>query len=283
MLWALQVQEVGAQAPFEVYVALPTATHELRHTAADDNNDHYRQIISITLTAVQGYAMAGFKTVEIVTSGVGTLAGTPTEIGEQLRASGAEHAIALTFAHGSKRMVRIIADTLGSLAPMMVTLVEQRQREALNKIVDALVPTVVPPEHLMKEARMAAQARNKVLASGDWLTAAQIAELAGFSASNLSAQPNKWKRDGQVFAIRHQNTDYFPAYGLDSKAGHRPLKHLAPVLAVFGAEKDGWGLAYWFASVNSFLGGKRPQDLLAMLPQRVLAAAVDEMTELGHG
>lgn len=227
--------------------------------------------------------MAGIRTVEKAPSGVDTLAGTPLEIGEQLRRSGAEQAIALTFAHGSKRMVRVIADTLGSLAPMMAGLVEQRQREALDKIVDALVPTVVPPEHLMTEARMAAQARNAVLASGDWLTAAQIAELAGFSTSNLSAQPNKWKRDGLVFAIRHQNTDYFPAYGLDPKAGYRPLKQLAPVLAVFGTEKDGWGLAYWFASANSFLGGKCPQELLARSPQRVLAAAEDEMAEIAHG
>ncbi len=225
--------------------------------------------------------MAGTK--NHAPSGVGTLAGTPIEIGEQLRHSGAERAIALTFAHESERTVRIIADALGSLAPMMASLVERRQRETLDKIVDALVPNVVPPEHLMAEARMTARARNAVLASGDWLTAAQIAELAGFSASNLSAQPNKWKKDGQVFALRHQNIDYFPAYGLDAKSGYRPLKPLAPVLAVFGTQKDGWGLAYWFASANSFLGGKRPQDLLVKLPDRVLAAAVDEMAEIAHG
>ena len=227
--------------------------------------------------------MAATKGLGAVLAGVGTLAGTPVEIGEQLRRSGAERAIALTFAHGSERTVRLIADTLGSLAPMMAALVERRQRETLDKIVDALVPTVVPPEHLMAEARMTAKARNAVLASGDWLTAAQIAELAGFSASNLSAQPNKWKKDGLVFAIRHQNTDYFPAYGLDREAGYRPLKHMAPVLAVFGAEKDGWGLAYWFASANSVLGAKRPQDVLAKAPERVLAAAVDEMAEIAHG
>ena len=216
-------------------------------------------------------------------SSVGTLAGTPINIVKQLRQSGSEQVIALTFAHESERTVRIIADTLGSLAPMMAALVKRRQRETLDKIVDALVQTVVPPEHLMVEARMTAQARNEVLASGDWLTAAQIAELAGFSASNLSAQPNKWKKDGQVFAIHHRNSDYFPAYGLDAKAGYRPLKPLAPVLAVFATVKDGWGLAYWFASANSFLGGKRPQDVLAKSPQRVLAAAVDDMAEIAHG
>ena len=123
-------------------------------------------------------------------SSVGTLAGTPGEIGEQLRHSGAERAIALTFSHESEGTVRVIAEALGNLAPMVAGLVKRRQREALDKIVDALVPTVPLPEHMLVEARMTAHARSEVLASGDWLTAAQLAELAGFSASNLSAQPN---------------------------------------------------------------------------------------------
>jgi hypothetical protein len=217
------------------------------------------------------------------TPGVGTLAGTPVEIGKALQRSGAERAIALTFGHESERTMRAIAQALGSLAPMVAGLIKQRQREALDKIVDALVPTVPLPEHMLVEARMAAHARSEVLASGDWLSAAQVAELAGFSNTNPSAQPNKWKKDGQIFAIRHQGLDYFPAYGLDAEAGYRPLKSLAPVLAVFGAEKDGWGLAYWFASANSFLGGKRPQAVLATSPDRVRAAAADEMAEIAHG
>lgn len=216
-------------------------------------------------------------------SSVGTLSGTPREIGEQLRRSGAQRAIALTFAHENERTVRAIAEALGSLAPMVAGLIKRRQREALDKIVDALVPSVPLPEHMLVEARMTAHARGEVLASGDWLTAAQVAELAGFSTSNPSAQPNKWKKDGQIFAIRHQGLDYFPAYGLDAEAGFRPLKSLAPILAVFGEEKDGWGLAYWFASANSFLGGKRPQDVLAKSPDRVRAAAVDELAEIAHG
>lgn len=44
-----------------------------------------------------------------------------------------------------------------------------------------------------------------------------------------------------------------------------------------------WGLAYWFASVNSFLGGKRPQDLLIDTPDRVVDAAKDEVAGVLHG
>ena len=216
-------------------------------------------------------------------SGVGTLTGTPQDIGERLRQSGAERAIALTFDHGSEQAVLMIAATLGRLAPLVATVGERRQKETLERIVDALVPGVLPPEHLMAEARMTGLARREVLTSGDWLTAGQIAEVAGFSSANPSAQPNKWKKEGQIFAIRHQNLDYYPGYGLDATAGYRPLKGLAPVLAVLDGAKDGWGLAYWFASANSLLGGNRPQDLLASAPARVLAAAQDEMAAIAHG
>jgi hypothetical protein len=30
-----------------------------------------------------------------------------------------------------------------------------------------------------------------------------VALLAGFSATNLSVQPNKWKRNREIFAIQH--------------------------------------------------------------------------------
>jgi hypothetical protein len=42
-------------------------------------------------------------------------------------------------------------------------------------------------------------------------------------------------------------------------------------------------MAYWFGSDNSFLRGKRPQDLLQSAPKRVIAAALDEIEEVSHG
>lgn len=42
-------------------------------------------------------------------------------------------------------------------------------------------------------------------------------------------------------------------------------------------------MAYWFRSDNRFLGGKRPQDLLASAPERVIEAAGDEVLGIAHG
>lgn len=130
---------------------------------------------------------------------------------------------------------------------------------------------------------MLARARTAVLNTGEWITAPQIAVVGGSSTTNPSVQPGKWKRAGAIFAIRHNGIDYYPTFGLDPQNGYRPLKSMAAVIQVLGATKDGWGMAYWFQSANSFLGGKRPQDLLPTAPERVLAAAEDEVQEVAHG
>ncbi|MFJ1340097.1 hypothetical protein ACIKP7_18420 [Pseudomonas caricapapayae] len=195
----------------------------------------------------------------------------------------AEKVVAVALAHASPREADAIAETFASIATFVKDLVGRQHQQTLESIVEALVPKVPPTPTALKEAAMLAQARTAVLESGEWMTAAQIAGLAGFSPSNPSAQPNKWKREGAIFALRHHGVDYFPAYGLDAANGYRPLKAMAPVLARLKHNKDSWGLAYWFMSVNSFLAGKRPLDLLNSDPDRVLAAAEDELQAAMHG
>ena len=63
----------------------------------------------------------------------------------------------------------------------------------------------------------------------------------------------------------------------------RPRKQIAEILRIFGEAKNGWGLAFWFAAVNSFPDDQRPQDVLAVDPDRVIAAAKDEVAGLQHG
>ena len=176
-----------------------------------------------------------------------------------------------------------LAENLSTVATAMLTLLSQRQEPAaLQQLAEALTPRAPASPHLLKEAAMLAQARRAVLDSADWLSAAQLAQLAGLSARNPSAQPNKWKKEGRLFAIQLAGVDYFPGYGLDAQHNFRPLRCLAEVIAVLSARKDGWGMAYWFASVNGFLDGQRPQDVLAHDPARVLAAAKDEIEEIDY-
>lgn len=135
------------------------------------------------------------------------------------------------------------------------------------------------PADQATETAMQSRARKAILESGDWLTSDEIANLTGLSASQLGG----WKKQGLIFAINHLGIVYFPDYALDHHAGFRPVKALAKILAIFEGQKDGWGIAYWFGSSNSFLGGQRPQDLLTSGADRVIAAAEDEVQGIRHG
>lgn len=220
---------------------------------------------------------------EYEVAGISTLTGAPREVRERMEGLDAEQVVVLAFNHTNPRETEAISETMANVVHIVRSVVEKQSRESLEKIVEALVPKAPPLPNELKEAAMLARARTAVIESGDWLTAAQLAEMAQFSSSNPSAQPNKWKRDGAIFAIRHNGIDYFPSYALDPHTGYRPRKAMSEIIKTFGAAKDGWGLAYWFMSDNSFLGGKRPKDLLATQAGQVLAAARDELEGSLHG
>lgn len=212
-----------------------------------------------------------------------TMTGLGREVREKLETVSNEPVVAVVLPRESGASASAIAQTLENIAQLVPSLIESQQQQAIKAVVEALMPKVMPLPNVLKEAEMQARARAAVLASGDWMTAGQIANAAGFSSSNPSAQPSKWKRDKAIFTISHNGVDYFPGYGLDPSAGYRPLKALARIIEIFENSKDGWGLAYWFMSPNSFLGGQRPQDLLRSAPQRVADAAVDELKGVAHG
>ena len=214
---------------------------------------------------------------------VAAITGSPDEVRRQLDGINAGQVVAFTVQSGSAREAGSIVETLVNLAPFLRDILATRHQHALETIVEALVPKMVPEPHELKEAAMLARARTAVLKTRDWMTAPQIAQVAGLSTINPSVTPGKWKSAKAIFAIRHNGVDYYPTFGLDPSNGYRPLKSMAAVMRVLDVMKDGWGMAYWFQSANSFLGGQRPQDLIASAPQRVLAAAEDEVQEIAHG
>jgi hypothetical protein len=214
--------------------------------------------------------------------GFATLVGTPREVRSQLDKSTADRVIVLGVGKSDAQHADLLAQALTSIATLIEGALEDQNERTFKALVNAVVPKAPPTPQLLKEAAMAARSRKAVLAGADWLTAAQVAELGGLSASNPSTQPNKWKRQRQIFAIHHNGVDYFPAYGLDPDAGYRPRKAMRDVLDVFGNAKDSWGLAYWFLGVNGFLAGRRPQDVLVKKPEQVVAAARDEIEDIAH-
>jgi len=217
--------------------------------------------------------------------GVSTLIGTPKEVKARLGKSQSNQVLVVSFDNISNlRVLSTLTENISTVASTMFEIFKERQeKQSLEILVGSMPPKAPASPHLMKESAMLLQARKAVMESGNWLTAADVSQLAGLSTTNPSAQPNKWKKSGQIFAIHHNGIDYFPDYGLDRNTQFRPLKALSEVLKIFADHKDGWGIAFWFLSVNSFLGGQRPQDMLAKHSERVIEAARGEIEGVGHG
>jgi hypothetical protein len=209
------------------------------------------------------------------------MTGTGRQVIQLLHRSPAQRTVAVSLPNNEQGVAAEIV--LNRVVEFLPQLIEQSQQDNLKKILSALLPDVAPSEAAMAQARMLIDARSTILKSGDFISAGEVSKLAGYSQTNPSVQPNKWKRNRAIFAIEHKGDDFFPLYALNPDDNYRPRKEVAEVLSIFGDSKDGWGLAFWFAGLNSFLDDERPQDLLASAPEQVLAAARDEMTEVQLG
>ncbi len=134
-----------------------------------------------------------------------------------------------------------------------------------------------------REAEMEARARRAVMESGDWLTVDEILQLQGVSSHSGCAQPAQWKQQDEIFTINDHGTEYYPAFGLEKEAGYQPYSVMSKIIDIFKDDKDGWGMAIWFQSVNSYLGREKPQALIGSDPDLVINAAIDEVQGVKHG
>lgn len=206
--------------------------------------------------------------------------GTPKQIRDFLSAVKAPKVLAVTLPASDSEEANAVLLVVEKLLPLVHNHFRDSQATAFKTLVDLLTPDV-PTKATVREAEMVARVRRTVLESGDWWTAADIAKHAGFSKTNPSAQPSKWKRDCQTFTITWKGTDYFPKYGLDEHRA-RPLPAMKDVILILSDKKDGWGMAVWFEAVNSYLGGKAPKTVIAKHPDRVIDAARNEVMAEEH-
>lgn len=146
-----------------------------------------------------------------------------------------------------------------------------------------MVHTLMTTSNSLREAEMRRGAHRAVLESGDWLTAAEILQLLGANSCSEDSQPTTWKSQGYIFTINDQGTEYYPAFGLEKEAGYRPYSVISKIIYIFKDVKDGWGMAFWFQSANSYLSGERPQDMLDTAPDLIIDAAFDEVRQVAHG
>ncbi|WP_334188705.1 UPF0175 family protein [Noviherbaspirillum sp.] len=131
------------------------------------------------------------------------------------------------------------------------------------------------------EGRMRNRAMQRITSSQDWITAKQIAQLDCLDEKAAREQLAAWQHAGLIFAIDIGGTEHFPLYGL-AKDPLRPLPALKDVLDTLAFD-DPWQTAFWFDAANSYLDGRRPQDVLTDEPDKVVAAAREEANWVANG
>lgn len=132
---------------------------------------------------------------------------------------------------------------------------------------------------LHREAAMLAKGKARILSSGDWLTAPHILKLTQLDRAAFDAQLNAWKHERKIFSLSNEGVEYLPIYAFDPSAGYRLQPSLAEVIVILAPRKNSWGMAFWFGSSNSYLGGRMPKDVFQNDLQRVLDAAKCEICD----
>lgn len=190
--------------------------------------------------------------------------------------------VVVLLGQSNQREVKVIEQVLLQIIQLTQSSLIARGGDSLAHLVAALLPKEMLSPTLLKEVQMQLRAKEAVLASGDWLSVADLAAIGEQSVKKTNAQLRKWMRDGAIFSIHHNGVEYFPGYALDPLREYRPYHALKEVIAQFAGTGDGWGLALWFHSPNSFLGGRSPRELLATQSDHVIEAAADLVLGVVH-
>ncbi|MNQ80803.1 hypothetical protein [Pseudomonas fluorescens] len=134
-----------------------------------------------------------------------------------------------------------------------------------------------------REQQMLKLAKKAILDSGDFLPQDQIAQRLGLPPTTLKAMLDEWETEGHIFSIQDSGCSLFPTYVFQDRTEHGPMPELKAILDVLRTKKDGWGIAFWFASSSGYLGSRRPQEMLFSDADKVLLAATDEVSGITHG
>jgi hypothetical protein len=171
-------------------------------------------------------------------------------------------------------------DDMQRVLPELVSMLLERRvlktRQQREELVEFLVRDVPMKAIDMKRANLQARALERIYVGTEWLSADEVGVLGKHGAANPAAAANRWKSKGQLFAIRRDGRDMYPRYALGDDFTPRPV--IRQVLKML-SHWDPLRMAGWFESTSSFLDGKRPRELTAQYPEKVVAAAVDAQNQ----
>ncbi len=110
------------------------------------------------------------------------------------------------------------------------------------------------------------QALRLIWSGTEWLDVKALAVTFGHPPKLLLI----WEAELKLFSLQRDGSRMYPAYCFGDDG--TPLPVIAEVQGVLN-KRSPHGLAAWFESTSSFLGGARPRELVGTKPNLVLAAA----------
>jgi hypothetical protein len=170
-----------------------------------------------------------------------------------------------------RHRLRSIEKLMAHVGRLGEEVLERRQEDVIEKLVDVFIPDTVP------DARGALAAdnlevRDRFLAEVGSLTSAEVWKQSGLKSKNPYVPASRWKNGGEIFSVNHRGTEYFPAFQFRDGRPHPTMKK---VLAALPKSLTPWQRAFWFVSTNGWLGNRAPVDVLGDV-EAVVAAAERE-------
>jgi DNA-directed RNA polymerase sigma subunit (sigma70/sigma32) len=169
---------------------------------------------------------------------------------------------------------KILVNATRSLLADLARTVGTRQR--LEDLIDVMLPESVPSPAEAWHAQQSAQARSELLKEFGALTAEQVADQAGSTASNRSALASRWHSEGRTIGVPFHGRTLYPAFQFRDGRPSPIVERAGAILRNRGL--SGWSLALWFTTPSGWLWDRRPVDLLDEDPERVLAAAGEALS-----
>ena len=113
---------------------------------------------------------------------------------------------------------------------------------------------------MRRDALLRSQAHRAVL-DEPLLDSRGVADALGLGVANPREAASDLRRRGSVVGVRQGNRYLFPAFQFDL-ISQRVHPVVAEINTQLGAADDPWGIASWWVSASTRIGGTSPKDLV---------------------
>ncbi len=102
------------------------------------------------------------------------------------------------------------------------------------------------------------------------LTSEQVAQIARSSAKNIHALASRWVAEKKIFSVQFGRRTLYPQFQFVDGS---PSPVIREIMEQFPRHATGWDYAFFLTTPNTYIGGRRPIELLKTDPERLVSLA----------